>query len=41
MIIHHFVKNSSYFLLKIELLLTVLFNFEIEAALKESFTFNP
>ena len=32
---YHFVKNSEYFVLKIELLLTVLSNFERKAAIKD------
>ena len=35
-ITYHFAENSGHFLLKIELLLTVLFIFEREAALKVS-----
>ena len=33
---YHFVVNSTYFALKIEVLLTVLSNFEREGALKNS-----
>ena len=34
--IYHFEKNSEHFALKIELLLTVLSNFEREGALEDS-----
>ena len=34
--IYHFVKNLGHCILKVELLLTVLCNFEREAALKNS-----
>ena len=33
---YHFVENSAHFLLKIELMLIVLSNFEREVALKDS-----
>ena len=33
---YHYVENSAHFELKIELLLTVLYNFEREVALKDS-----
>ena len=33
---YHFIENATYFVLKIELLLTILSNFEREAALKDS-----
>lgn len=33
---HHFMDNSSHFVLKTELLLTMLSNFEREVALKAS-----
>ena len=33
---YHFAENPAYFVLKIELLLTVLSNLEREAALKDS-----
>ena len=33
---YHFVKNSAYSVLKIELLLTMLFNFDGEVSLKDS-----
>ena len=42
---YHFVENSARFVLKIELLLTMLSNFEREAALKNSvfygYVFDP
>ena len=34
---YYFIENSAYFVFEIKLLLTVLSNFEREAALKESF----
>ena len=33
---YHFIQNAAYFVLEIELLLTVLCNFEREAALNDT-----